>query len=281
MAKILIAGCGDLGSGVATELVAQGHSVTGIRRTKSDFPVGVEGITGDLVDMSDDMLPDVDVVFLIMTPNGRTESAYRAAYFDTAQTLIHRYKSVATPPKVFFISSTSVYGQSQGEWIDETTLAQPASATANVLLETEQSLAAAFSGVSVRCSGIYGSGRYRLLETVLSESDWGVNSWTNRIHRDDVVAALVLLANCALSKKQLPAHVIVTDQTPVSMWEVKLWLATCLEARVAVSSNEGFVPTSGKRIQGKYLLSQGWCLQYPSYVSGYHELLREFKGQLE
>ena len=230
MAKILIAGCGDLGSGLATELVAQGHSVTGIRRTLPDFPAGVEGITGDLV---------------------------------------------------FFVPSTSVYGQNQGEWIDETTPARPTSATAKVLLETEQSLAAVFSSVSVRCSGIYGSGRYRLLETVLSESDWGANSWTNRIHRDDVVAALVLLANCALSEKQLPAQVIVTDQTPVSMWEVKLWLATCLEAKVAVSSGEGFVPTSGKRIQGQYLLSQGWRLQYPSYVSGYHELLREFKGQLE
>ena len=278
MAKILIAGCGDLGSGLATELVAQGHMVTGIRRTKNDFPNGVMGITGDLVEISDDTLPDADVVFLIMTPNGRNEEAYRAAYFDTAQVLIRRYKDIVKQPKVFFVSSTSVYGQSQGEWIDETTPAQPTSATANILLETEQSLAAAFSSVAVRCSGIYGSGRYRLLETVLSGKDWEANSWTNRIHRDDVVSALVLLANCALSKKAIPAHVIVTDQTPVSMWEVKLWLATCLEAKVAVSGGEGFVPTSGKRIQGQYLLSQGWRLQYPSYVPGYHELLREFKA---
>lgn len=278
MAKILIAGCGDLGSGLATELVAQGHVVTGIRRTKNDFPNGVMGITGDLVEMSDDTLPDADVVFLIMTPNGRNEEAYRAAYFDTAHVLIRRYKDIAKQPKVFFVSSTSVYGQSQGEWIDETTPAQPATATAKVLVETEQSLAAAFSNVAVRCSGIYGSGRYRLLETVLSGKDWGDNSWTNRIHRDDVVSALVLLANCALSNTTLPEHVIVTDQTPVSMWEVKLWLATCLDAKVAVSGGEGFVPTSGKRIQGQYLLSQGWRMQYPSYVAGYHELLREFNA---
>lgn len=277
MAKILIAGCGDLGSGLAAELVAQGHVVTGIRRTKNDFPNGVMGITGDLVEMSDDTLPDADVVFLIMTPNGRNEEAYRTAYFATAQVLIRRYKDMAKPPKVFFVSSTSVYGQSQGEWIDETTPAQPASATANILVETEQSLAAAFSSVAVRCSGIYGSGRYRLLETVLSGKDWGDNSWTNRIHRDDVVSALVLLANCALSNTTLPEHVIVTDQTPVSMWEVKLWLATCLEAKVAVSSCEGFVPTSGKRIQGQYLLSQGWRLQYPSYVAGYMPLVTQYK----
>ena len=101
MAKVLIAGCGDLGSGVAAELVKNGHEVTGIRRTKAQFPEGVVGMTGDLLSMTDDNLPDVDVVFLIMTPNGRDEDAYRAAYFDTAQVLIRRYKAMVKPPQVF------------------------------------------------------------------------------------------------------------------------------------------------------------------------------------
>lgn len=276
MAKVLIAGCGDLGSGVAAELVKNGHEVTGIRRTKAQFPEGVVGMTGDLLSMTDDNLPDVDVVFLIMTPNGRDEDAYRAAYFDTAQVLIRRYKAMVKPPQVFFVSSTSVYGQHQGEWVDETTPAIPSSATATVLLETEQALAAVLPSVTVRCSGIYGPGRFRLLETVLSEKDWEANSWTNRIHRDDVVSALVTLANIAFEGKDLPKQVIVTDQTPVSMWEVKLWLATCLGARVAVKESNQFVPVSGKRIQGQYLLSQGWVPRYPSYVAGYHALLREF-----
>lgn len=276
MAKVLIAGCGDLGSGVAAELVKSGHEVTGIRRTKAQFPEGVVGMTGDLLSMTDDNLPDVDVVFLIMTPNGRDEDAYRAAYFDTAQVLIRRYKAMVKPPQVFFVSSTSVYGQHQGEWVDETTPAIPSSATATVLLETEQALAAVLPSVTVRCSGIYGPGRFRLLETVLSEKDWEANSWTNRIHRDDVVSALVTLANIAFEGKDLPKQVIVTDQTPVSMWEVKLWLATCLGARVAVKESNQFVPVSGKRIQGQYLLSQGWVPRYPSYVAGYHALLSEF-----
>lgn len=276
MAKVLIAGCGDLGAGLAMELVAQGHTVTGIRRTKRDFPDGVNGLTGDLVEMGDDMLPDADLIFLIMTPNGRNEASYRAAYFDTAQVLIRRYQSTAKPPTVFFISSTSVYGQSQGEWIDETTLAQPESVTAKVLLETEMALSAALPSIAVRCSGIYGAGRFRLLEKVQSEDSWQANSWTNRIHRDDVVSALVLLAQCALTDKTLPQHVIVTDQTPVSMWEVKLWLATCLGVNVAVNDNTQFVPTSGKRIQGQYLLSQGWVVRYPSYVAGYHALIKAF-----
>lgn len=277
MAKILIAGCGDLGSGVAEALVAQGHTVTGIRRTQPDFPEGVTGLTGDLLTMEDTSLPDVDLVYLIMTPQGRSETAYRAAYFETAQVLIRRYATTATPPTVFFVSSTSVYGQNQGEWIDDATPAQPSSATAKVLLEAESALSMSFSCVTVRCSGIYGPGRFRMLEKVQSEAPWEANSWTNRVHRDDVVSALVLLARLAINAERLPEHVIVTDQTPVSMWELKLWLATCLGAKVMAGSGEGFAPISGKRIQGEYLLSKGWQPKYPSYVAGYHELIDEFQ----
>lgn len=276
MANILIAGCGDLGSGLATDLIAKGHEVTGIRRTGTTFPAGVKGVTGNLVNMTDDDLPDADVIFLIMTPNSRHETAYRSAYFDTAKTLIRRYQGLKILPKVFFVSSTSVYGQSQGEWIDDTTKAEPKSATAAVLIETERALSAVLPSVAVRCSGIYGSGRFRLVEKVEKEEEWGANSWTNRVHRDDVVSALVVLAELALKNKVLPEQVIVTDQTPVSMWEVKLWLATCLGVNVAVSKISDFTPVSGKRIQGQYLLSQGWKPRYPSYVSGYGELLRDY-----
>ncbi|MBR7888044.1 NAD-dependent epimerase/dehydratase family protein [Marinomonas sp. A79] len=277
MAKILIAGCGDLGSGVAEKLVAQGHTVTGIRRTQRAFPDGVVGQTGDLLTMDDTQLPEVDLVFLIMTPQGRHEDAYRAAYFDTAQVLIRRYGSTATPPTVFFVSSTSVYGQNEGQWIDDSTPAQPHSATAKVLLEAELALSAVFPSVAVRCSGIYGPGRFRMLEKVQSETPWEANSWTNRVHRDDVVSALELLSQLALKGNRLPEHVIVTDQTPVSMWELKLWLASCLDAKIMAGAGKDFVPASGKRIQGQYLLSQGWRLNYPSYVAGYRDLIEAFK----
>ena len=279
MSNILIAGCGDLGSGLAIELIDQGHEVTGIRRTGTDFPKGVKGVTHDLLTIEETLLPDVDVVFLIMTPNGRNEASYRSAYFDTAQVIIRRYQKTLKPPQVFFVSSTSVYGQSQGEWIDEQTVAMPNSPTAKVLFETEQALAAALPSTSIRCSGIYGSGRFRLLEKIANAGEWGKNSWTNRIHRDDVVSALAMLTKMAFGHENLPEHVIVTDQTPVSMWEVKLWLATHLGAKVAVSDIDSFIPSSGKRIQGQFLLSKGWRPNYPSYTAGYQSLLQEYQEQ--
>ncbi|MCV2402088.1 NAD-dependent epimerase/dehydratase family protein [Marinomonas sp. C2222] len=280
MSRVLIAGCGDLGSGLAESLIDMGHHVVGIRRTGSQFPEGVVGVTGDLREFSEGQLPDVEVIFLIMTPKGRTEEAYRLAYFDTAQALVRRYQYQATQPQVFFVSSTSVYGQSQGQWIDESTLAEPKSATAKVLRETEDALAQAFSFcTSIRCSGIYGAGRFRLIEKVKSEQEWETNSWTNRIHRDDVVSALVTLAKHAINNTALPPVVIATDLTPVSMWEVKLWLATSLGAKPTIQNNSGFVPDTGKRIQGQHLLNLGWQPRYPSYVVGYQSLLEEYKHQ--
>ncbi|MEO9654210.1 NAD-dependent epimerase/dehydratase family protein [Marinomonas sp.] len=277
MAKVLIAGCGDLGSGVAEQLVSQGHQVVGIRRQGQEFPQGVEGITADLLSLDPSCLPDVQVIFLIMTPQGRTEQAYRLAYLETAKVLVRRYQDQAgSKPQVLFVSSTSVYGQSDGAWVDESSPVMPLSSTAKVLVETEQFLADALPSVAVRCSGIYGPGRFRMLDKVQSAVDWSHNSWTNRVHRDDVVTGLSLLAQRALQGASLPPHVIITDQTPVSMWEVKLWLATQLGVRPAVSEIEHFTPSSGKRIYAQYLLSQGWQPQYPSYVSGYQQILHDY-----
>ncbi|WP_394180725.1 NAD-dependent epimerase/dehydratase family protein [Marinomonas posidonica] len=280
MANILIAGCGDLGSSLAKDLVAKGHQVTGIRRSGILFPEGVEGITGDLRELPNELLPDVSLIFLIMTPNERSEAGYKQAYYDTAQVLVRRYQHSINPVKMVFVSSTSVYGQNQGEWVDEQSPAQPNSVTAKVLIETEALLQQAFTCVSARCSGIYGPGRFALMKKVVAEQAWGANSWTNRVHRDDVVAALLLLAELMLKDQEVPAHVIVTDQTPVSMWEVKLWLATSLKAAIKANLEEGLAPQSGKRILADYLRQRGWQLRYPSYVAGYRNLLVDYKQSL-
>ncbi len=102
MTKVLIVGCGDLGSGLAKELVSAGHIVTAIRRTGTEFPDQVTGITGDVLTLKDETLPDADMIFLIMTPRLRSEEGYQQAYLFTAQRLIDRYQTSIVPPKIFF-----------------------------------------------------------------------------------------------------------------------------------------------------------------------------------
>ncbi|ADZ93330.1 NAD-dependent epimerase/dehydratase family protein [Marinomonas mediterranea] len=285
--RVLVAGCGDIGASIATNWAEKGAHVSAVRRTGTDFPEGVSGITADLTNISPSQLPDVDLIYLIMTPQGRTEQAYRSAYVDTAKALESRYakEDQKSTPKLIFVSSTSVYGENQGEWIDESSIAKPQKDTAKCLLQAEQILSDAFGACSARCSGIYGPGRYRLIEKVKSATEWGINSWTNRIHRDDVVSGLMLLGErlldgAAQENKTSPLpHIILTDDTPVSMWEVKLWIASRIGATVNAGDGCDFIPQSGKRIQANYLKECGWMLTYPSYVLGYEQLLLE-KGEV-
>jgi len=277
--RILIAGCGDLGSGIAPTLLEEGYQVHAIRRTGTHFPLGVQGITGDLTQLTDEKLPDVDLIFLIMTPQEYNEAAYKAAYYDTAERLIKRYQSAQTP--VLFVSSTGVYGQNNGEWIDENTAPEmPSSATSRWILDSEQLLSHALPSVAVRCSGIYGPGRYRMLTKVMSGESWDKNSWTNRVHRDDVVRALCHLAEKSLNGDVLADHYNVTDNTPVSTWEVKLCIASLLGVPASIPDNaQAFLPTSGKRISNKALLETGFSFHYPSYFSGYLELVAQYRSQ--
>lgn len=276
MTKVLVAGCGDLGQGVAEYFVAQGAQVTGMRHHGTYFPAGVMGLTGDLRQLQPEAWPEADLVYLIMTPNGRTGEAYRDAYVAAAQALVNAYQD-RPQPAVVFVSSTSVYGQNHGAWISDETLAVPASETAVQLIEAEKTLATGFERcTSVRCSGIYGPGRYRLLEGVHQGKAWDANHWSNRIHRDDVVSALCLLGERFLANETVPQHIIATDTQPTTMWEVKLWLATRLDVMPPLSESiafEDYYPSQGKRIVSRALRALGWQPEYPSYVSGYESLL--------
>lgn len=278
MTKILIVGCGDLGAGLAKKLVARECHVSAVRLTGTSFPEGVHGITGDILFLQDSQLPDVDMVFIIVTPQGRTEESYQQAYLATAQRLIKRYQSTAYLPKVFFVSSTSVYGQNNGESLDEDQIAQPASKTAKVLLQTEETLQAHLPTTNIRFSGIYGGERFRLIEQAIQQAEWPDDRWTNRIHREDCIEVLAFLAAQHQQGQELENIYIATDDCPVRLWEVKHWLAQSL----GVASNQpnakvAIAKPAGKRLSNQRLTKLGFQFTYPDYVAGYTESIKKYR----
>ena len=124
MTQVLIAGCGDLGQGVAQYFVKKQAQVTGIRRSGTVFPDGVRGMTHDLLTLPAEQWPDADLLYLIMTPQGRTAEAYHRAYVMTAAAVVAAYQG-RRQPKVIFVSSTSVYHQGDGGWVDEESPVKP------------------------------------------------------------------------------------------------------------------------------------------------------------
>jgi len=131
MARLLIVGCGYVGSVLAERRVAAGDRVFGVRRSDAPLPRGVEAIRADVArPFEAGTLPaDLDAVVYAVAAKSRDEAVYRAAYPGG---LGHVLDAVAGAgprwPRVVFTSSTAVYGQRDGEWVDETSPTEPASA---------------------------------------------------------------------------------------------------------------------------------------------------------
>ena len=127
MANILIAGCGYVGTALGLRLAAAGHCL-GHTAVGGGLPSGIRHLAADLTapETLQELPPALDVVFYTAAPNGSDEAAYRAIYVDglryVLEALIRQHQS---PRRVLLTSSTAVYAQSAGEWVDETSPTEP------------------------------------------------------------------------------------------------------------------------------------------------------------
>lgn len=263
---VLIIGLGNIGSLLATNLVAMGHQVTGINRSLRSI-AGVNAIAQSVQQLNLAQVVPVDWVYVVLSPDSRTADSYRDVFIDSIAPL---QQALHTHPvqRVVFISSSSVYGSRQGEWMDETTPPQPDTPTAQVLWQAEQQWRKVWGNrlTVVRPSGIYGPGRLRLIDWVKQGKPVKLNQWTNRIHSDDLAGFLAHLS----SLTELAPLYLATDQQPSLQHEVLAHLAQQLQLE-NVPTLEAAV--SGKRLDGQRLAQTGYQLQYPDYRQGYAMML--------
>ena len=226
MAKILIVGCGSIGMQLANTLSAKGHHVIGLKRhPPSHVTNRVNYFTADITvsDQLNDLPIDFEIVYFIVSPDGRNEESYRAIYETGLDNLLSRLSQTVSPTRWIFVSSTSVYGQTQGEWVDELSNAQPANITSQLIRQAEQRLMdLSVQNIVVRFSGIYGPGREYLLR-LASQSpviQQDPPYYTNRIHQQDCIGVLVYLSECHLAGIGLEQCYVASDDDPAPMWEV-------------------------------------------------------------
>jgi nucleoside-diphosphate-sugar epimerase len=278
--KVLIAGCGDLGTETGLRLAAAGHEVVGLRRRAGILPAPIVPLAGDLTAPLPALPADVDAVVFAATAPDRSEVAYRRTYLEGLQRVLDGLVAVsASPARVLFVSSTAVYGVEDGSWVDETTPADPTTPTGRVLVEAEQALAGGpFPATSLRLAGIYGPGRTRLLEQVrrgeAAVPDRPVH--TNRIHRDDAAAAIVHLLGAVA--RPAPCYVGV-DHEPADRGDVLRFLADELgvpppSRRAGDVAGPGRRRGGDKRCRNERLLTTGFRFTYPTYREGYRAVLR-------
>jgi len=277
VSNILIAGCGDVGSRLGIRLNDAGCNVWGMRRDSAKLPVCIKGIAADLV--VKDRFPvfpkHLDAVVYCAAAGERSEEAYRRTYLLGLKNVIHQIHIQNISIKRFlFTSSTAVYQQHAGEWVDEDSVTQSGGFSGRVMLEAERCLAdSGLEYANVRFGGIYGPGRMRFLQSV-REGRVSVcedfPQYTNRIHSDDCAGVLQHL----LQIDALESSYVAVDCTPVSKQEVSDWMAGELGVRLPVRVGQGEIKGGqNKRCSNARLLQSGYQFLYPSYRAGYGELL--------
>ncbi|MBM3802586.1 MAG: NAD-dependent epimerase/dehydratase family protein [Acidimicrobiia bacterium] len=280
MARVLIAGCGYAGIALGMRLAREGHVVWGLRRRPELLPAMIHPLKGDLfVQESLPVIPAAsDFVFYTAAAARADDASYSLAYVTGIENLLrHLVGTGQTPKRIFFTSSTAVYAQTGGEWVDETSDALPCEFSGRRLLEGEQLLSRGpFPATVVRMAGIYGPGRTRLIEQAL-RGEWVLQParlrYSNRIHRDDcagVLRHLMLL--------RAPTSLYLgSDDEPSDQSEVLRWLAKRLEGVLSapqahVIANSGG-PRSNKRCRNLRLKQSGYSFLFPTFREGYESIL--------
>lgn len=276
---VLIAGCGDVGSRLALQLLPLGWTVHGLRRNVSKLPAGVAGVAGDLFAAP---IPSgwpaaaIDYLVYCATPSQRDEPGYREAYVEGLRRVLGWMKARGQQPKrIIFVSSSSVYGQQNGEWVDETSPTDVDAFSGKIMLQAED--VARQSGLPatiVRLTGIYGPGRNDLANRV--RQGYSVASepplYGNRIHSEDAAGLLAYLLKADADGRVLQDCYLGVDDDPAPLADVVDWMRRYMG--VTEWTESASLRRSGsKRCSNARARALGWAPQFATYREGYEALL--------
>ena len=290
--RVAILGCGYVGIELARRL-GDDHEVVGVRRSEPGIDAveatGATAIRADVTD-ADDLasVPDVDSLVFAASSGGRGAEAARTVYVDGLRTAIETFGTRETSPdRLIYTSSTGVYGDHGGGWVDEATELSPTTEKTRVLAEaervaTEVAPEYGIDGTVVRFAGLYGPDRYRLERYLEGPVTAG---YLNMIHRDDA-AGVVRFALESTDEKLL----LAVDDEPVDKHEFAAWLADrCgvdrppkrskaerLEADGLSEAARRRILTS-KRCSNARLRELGYEFEYPTYREGYRAAIDAFR----
>jgi nucleoside-diphosphate-sugar epimerase len=286
----LIVGCGYLGRRVAKQWLEAGQAVAGVIRSPARAEElkqqGSEGVVADITRPATlHGLPEAETVLFAVGYDAASGRSRRDYYVNGLQAVIK-----AISPKVerfILISSTAVYGQDKGEWVDEDSPCLPITEGGLAFLEAENALAASQFGrcaVTLRLAGLYGPGRLlrRTKDLLAGNPIVAVKErYLNLIHVEDA-AAIVIAAE---THAKPPRTYIIADGHPVKYCDYITHLAKLLN----VANPQFQEPTSwqtdkdrrpsNKRLSNARMRPElGIQLKYPTYKDGLDAVFAEGGG---
>ncbi|WP_028356318.1 NAD-dependent epimerase/dehydratase family protein [Bordetella petrii] len=272
--RVLLAGCGDLGLRLARRLQARGAEVWALRRQPpADDTSGIHWLRADLTrpDTLRGLPAGITRLAYLPAPGARDPAVYRAVFRDGLPALLAALDTAALR-RVLFVSSSAVYGEHHGDWVDETTPPAPLGFNGRTLLDTEDWLAAQpLDSVALRLAGLYGPGRLQLVERLRAGQARAPRHpphWANRIHIDDAAAA----ADHLLYLPRAEPVYLGCDDTPLPLHELYAHLAG-LAGAPAPADGPAPPNVGSKRLSNARLRASGLALQWPDARAGYAALL--------
>jgi len=293
---VVVLGCGYVGLELSRQLTGEGHDVVGVRRSDEGLTAveatGASAVQADVTDPDAlTAVPDADALVFAASSGGRGAEAARRVYVEGLETVIEQFGARENPPdRLVYTSSTGVYGDHGGDWVDESTPLDPQTEKTRVLAEAERvaiETAAEYGvdGTVARFAGLYGPDRYRLdryLEGPVTEG------YLNMVHRDDAAGSVRHLLTTDEARGEV---VLVIDDEPVEKWAFADWLADeCGVEQPPKQTNaerlaeEGLSETARRRIQtskrcsNDRLRALGYEFVHPTYRSGYRNAVDSYRA---
>ncbi len=276
--NIVIIGCGDIGIALGQRLHAGGHTVYGVRRSPEKLPQYIKGIGADFTDAAElqYQLAQVaaDYVVVTLTPAGFTAAAYAQCFGDGTHNILAALSSMP-PQRLLYVSSTGVYHQADGEWVDEESATKPQQFNGEHILAAEkQVLHSDIPATIVRFGGIYGPGRLRLIRNLQQNGTITASkNFSNRIHRDDCAAMLEHLLLLDANGGSVADCYLGVDSEPAPLQDVQRYIAQCLGLEPTVATGMQTQRGGNKRCSNRRIVASGFEFNYPNYRSGYDALL--------
>lgn len=280
--SVLIVGCGYLGMRAAKAWVAAGRKVYALTRGRADElrANGVEPIVGDvLAPESLKALPQTDTVLYAVGMDRTAGKPMREVYVTGLGNVLGVLGSrelevsasvpdaLTSSSRLLYISSTGVYGQTDGSWIDESSPTEPLEESGRVILDAEQLLRQFRpDAVILRFAGIYGPSRVlRKASLLKGEPVPGDGErFVNLVHVDDGVRAVLAAEANATSGEMY----LVADDAPPTRRELFTKTAELIGAPIPTFDGGGGVETNRRVSNAKAKQRLGFQPLYPSIATG-------------
>lgn len=275
--KALIFGCGYLGSRVAEIWQRQNNQVSVVTRTNDNadhfLSLGYQPIVADITNAESlaNISTNFDVVLFAVGFDRSRYSDIRQVYVDGLKNVLEQLKGSAC--HFIYISSTGVFGDCKGEWIDETATAEPIRPGGKACLEAEQLVSEQFKKHTIlRLAGIYGPGRIPRLQAIRDQAwgELGQQGHINLIHVTDAAGIVVQIAE----NKIVGEMFLVSDGQPADRKQFYEFIAGqvgagpidwAVQTRVDVSRRSA----ADKKISNEKLLKKtSYPFRFPNFRIG-------------